>query len=39
LGSVAGCGVYCTSGSQCKSGCCAPLKSGKSVCAAETYCQ
>jgi hypothetical protein len=37
LGAI--CAIACTSDSECNSGCCAPLKSGGSVCAPATQCQ
>jgi hypothetical protein len=37
LGAI--CAIACTSDSECKSGCCAPLKSGGSVCAPSSQCQ
>lgn len=37
LGAI--CAIACTSDSECSSGCCAPLKSGGSVCAPATQCQ
>jgi hypothetical protein len=37
LGAI--CAIACTSGSECSSGCCAPLKDGGSVCAPSTACQ
>ena len=36
LGAI--CAISCTYNSECSSGCCAPLKSGGSVCAPASYC-